>query len=567
MALVLAALLAYREGQLRRSMPLWVALCFLAFVGWGALSGWWTANRYSTLLWVQLWAIAGGVFWLTRLVIRQPQGRELIKLGYLVSAAAFAVWGIVLYVFGDYDRLVGPVYWPNPAATYLLPAVLMLLSDWLVVQKSRRKAWFTGMVLAVTGVAIWLTASRAAIVILAFYSLILLIVIPTTKRFWIKILFILLVCSLVHLGTVQLADLMGRHHTASAGLSARVAEVADGQSQSLQDRWLYVASAGAMWAAQPISGVGAGAFGDVHPQYQHSPIDASQSVHSLPLQVLAELGFVGFGLLGWLIVGLTVLMMAGLWQLGRAWLGLFLGVLAAISHMAVDIGGSYPAIVASLAMLIALLCWQPRQHKPGRGWVLLGLILVAVLAASQYTAASAAERAKIYLENDDYPAAASAYDDANKYGIGNPDWLTARGIVALAQAQLSHNKPQRQSYLDEALDYARRAEALDHYDGQHWQLESRVWLAQNQLQAATDAAIRALARDSNNHPEYAGDLAAAQWRQGRYDEALAVIDAMLARYSKDVRENRAVDLTLKPRLEQLEAVRASIEAARVSVQP
>lgn len=567
MALVLAALLAARVGALKRSIPRWVTALYLLLVGWGLISGFWTANVYSTFGWVQTWALAGGVFWLTRLIMSQPGGGSLVKRLYILEAMVFGLWGIGLYVWGDYDRLVGPIYWPNPAASYLLPAVMMAFADWLQVQKNRQKALVSGLVLMILGASIWLTASRAAIIILAFYSLIMVIVFPTTKGFWTKFLFAILASWLLSMSVVQAASLVGHHHTGGAGLASRVAEVADGQSQSLSDRRDFLLSAGRMWLDHPLRGTGAGTYGDVHSAYQRGPLDASANAHSLPAQILSELGLVGFGLLSWLVFGLIILMIGGFWQHGRQGVGLVLGVLAGMSHLAVDIGGSYPAVLASLAMLVALVSWQPASYKRQRFAVPMGLILLAFLSALHYTTATAAERGSVYLENEEYVAAARAYEDANKYGVGNPDWLAARGIVALAQGQLSDGNSQRQGYLDEALSYARQAEGHDSFDAQHWQLESRVWYAQNQMSASEAAAKGALARDPNNHPEYAGDLAAVLWRQSRHDEALAVLDEMLARYPPPVRQKRSADLTLKPRLEQLEAVKISIEASRTLTHP
>ena len=561
-ALLLAALLVWREGMMRRSMPVWVTGLYLGLMVWAAVSGLWTANRFSTILWLQAWATAGGVFWLSRIIGRQPGGWQAVRNLYMASAVVFALWGMGLYVWGDYDRLVGPIYWPNPAATYILPALILAFGTWLKPNIRLKKMVVNGVILVILGAAFWLTASRAALVILALYSVVLVVVQSTTKRLWIQLLFAIIIPWLSSLAAVQVAALVGHHRADGAGLSERVAEATEGQSQSLKDRWAYTKAALNMWSAQPIGGVGAGNFGDVHPAYQNNPVQAARNAHNLPAQMLAELGLVGLGLLGWLLLSWFAMAFAGSWQQGRDGVVLLLGVLAALTHMAVDIGASYPAILASVAMLMALATWQPARARMGRpAWVIGGFLLLAGGAIGIYQGATAAQNGQIYLENGEFTDASIAYDKANSFGVGNPDWLSARGIVKLAQSQSATDDAVKQQFLSEALDDALLAQARDRSDGQHWQLESRVRLALNQPETALAAALEALKRDPNNHPEYAGDAAAAYWRLGRFEAGIAVIDDMLARYPPAVRENRAVDLTLAPRLEQLEAVKASLLAA------
>ncbi|QQR53000.1 hypothetical protein IPG36_02760 [bacterium] len=181
-ALLLAALLVWREGMMRRSMPVWVTGLYLGLMVWAAVSGLWTANRFSTLLWLQAWATAGGVFWLSRIIGRQPGGWQAVRNLYMASAVVFAMWGMGLYVWGDYDRLVGPIYWPNPAATYILPALILAFGTWLKPNIRLKKMVVNGVILVILGAAFWLTASRAALVILALYSVVLVVVQSTTKR-------------------------------------------------------------------------------------------------------------------------------------------------------------------------------------------------------------------------------------------------------------------------------------------------------------------------------------------------------------------------------------------------
>ena len=123
--LLLAALLLWRQPAARvlRWGPL--AAAFVVFLGWALASLAWSANRYSTVLWVSEWALAGLAFWVANTVAAEPKGRNWLLGAYLWSAVGFCAVALVMFFTGTYGRLTGTFYWANPAAAYLIPAVVL----------------------------------------------------------------------------------------------------------------------------------------------------------------------------------------------------------------------------------------------------------------------------------------------------------------------------------------------------------------------------------------------------------------------------------------------------------
>ena len=75
--LLLASLLLWRQPEARklgRGPLLW---SWWGLIGWAALSLVWTANRYSTILVLSEWIMAGLVFWVAYAVAGEARGREV----------------------------------------------------------------------------------------------------------------------------------------------------------------------------------------------------------------------------------------------------------------------------------------------------------------------------------------------------------------------------------------------------------------------------------------------------------------------------------------------------------
>ncbi len=348
-------------GGGRRGPLVW---SFGALAGFAVLSLLWSANRYSTVWWVAEWVMAGLAFRLAYTLAGEPRGREWVIRAYLATAVVFSVSAIWMYLVSSYDRLVGVFYWPNPAAAYLIPAVILAVDQ---LRRARgRMAWWWGSAATLFLAAFWLTDSRAATLVLAVVGAIYLLISPTPRTFWIKFVFTLAIGFGLSIGLVQASTLFVQH-SAKVVPGSRLAEAASGESKSVSDRLYYLGSAFEMWFAHPVGGTGAGTYGDVHPQYQQRVISASNDAHNVYAQTLAELGLVG-------AVALAATMF---WLLAGALRGVaansdtvpvLLGAGGLLVHFGLDIDARYPTLLMLAAALLGVVYGQWSQTRRRVSW-------------------------------------------------------------------------------------------------------------------------------------------------------------------------------------------------------
>jgi O-antigen ligase/tetratricopeptide (TPR) repeat protein len=553
--LLLAVLLLMVQPEVRRPGWSWLGLSYMALIGWGIVSLTWSANRYSSALWVAVWVMAALVFMVARALALDDRSRGWLLGAYVASAVIFAAVGIGMYVIGSYERLTGTFYWPNPAAAYLLPAVLLALDGLKRGAGRRRLAWLgAGAVLLA---AMVLTDSRAALLLLVILVSLYLAVSPGVKRFWIHFVFMLVIAIAVIALSNAVAQRVVSHRSAQVP-GSRLAELASGDANSTTDRIFYLRSAWMLWLQRPVLGTGAGTFGDRHPAVQERVISASNDVHNIYVQTLSELGLVGLSLLLLVILGMFGGVIRGLLVRPQN-LAVVLGVVALVLHAAVDIDAKFPALLA-LAALLAAVAYRPWRDGVGAWprWTLAPAAALLMLSTCWYWSGSYIIRAAAAQADGDYDLA-SQWDHRAQLWVTNPDVISAEGIMWYARAAVGDDP---RASLDKALGLARRAERADPYDGQHYQLEGRVRLAERQPAAAIKAFEAALRRDPFNHPEYALDLAGVQRQTGHTDQALHTAQAMLALYSDKVVENRSSDPGVRPAVANLEAFVGNIELQR-----
>lgn len=546
LALLLAVLLLWRQPGVPRlgSWPLVGA--YMGLLVWSAASWFWTANRYSTVVWVMVLGLAGLAFYLSYIVSAAEQGREWLVRAYVATAAAAAAYGFWLYLTDSYDRLTSSFYWPNPMAAYLVPAILIAADR---VGSRGRSRWLWLGLLLVLGTAFALTDSRATTLVLAIVVTVYLIIRRPEKRHWVLLLFSVAGMWLLAAGITEVRErAIPNVEVTTPGL--RFAEAASGESRSVSDRLYYLQSAADMWRSQPIFGVGAGAYGDVHPQYQRRVVSASTNAHNFYVQTGAELGAVGAVLL---VVLLTVLA----WGVVRSVLAdrnmrlpLALGLLGILMHMGLDIDARYPAIVLLAAVLAGMVYRQKAGPWESMSWspiALAGVLMVPLV--SLHLSAAWAERGRQSQDADEYELAAEQFATAHQWPFYNPDVIGAEGINHYSRALVDGRSRSAESAL--ALDRARLAAAQDPADAQHRQLEARVLMLQGNFAEAERVLREALRLDSYNHPEYAYDLAAALNRLGQQETAMEVMRAMVDQYPDEVVANRSNDKQLRPALATL----------------
>jgi O-antigen ligase len=549
MALLLAALLLWRQPEARK---LKVGLLVVAFCGLmllGLLSLIWSASRYSTGLWIVQWALMGLAFVLAYTLSGEPKGRELVAGGYLLSSALFCGIAHWMYLTSAYPRLTGTFYWPNPAAAYLIPAILIAL-DRVVRALGRQKLWWGGA----TGLFIatfLLTDSRAATLVLIMVVAAYVLLVPLNRTKWTRIVFIGASAFLASMLLAQLSTITV-HRNSIAIPGSRFAEAAGGESRSLSDRVNYILSAAHMWASHPLLGEGAGTYGDVHPQFQQRVVSASTSAHNVYIQTSAELGSLGIVLLVLVLAAVVAGAARGLAK-DRGLLPIALGLLGLLVHFGLDIDARYPALLTLAAVLAGLLYVERAPSRSRVTWrrpAATAALLVPVVGL--YQSSTWAASAKVAQDDSDYGEASSRFDLSNRGVLHDPDNINAAGI---AYYTLSfEGGPDEKANLSLALQRSEQAQRLDPHDAQHHQLKGRVLVKSGDLHGAIKEFREALRLDPYNHPEYALDLATAKLRAHDYDGARKSANAMLALYPVEVVANRNADTTIRPALSNLQAL-------------
>jgi len=552
--LLLASLLAWRQPHLplvdRR-----LTAVGLGLLAWGALSLVWTANRYDTVLWLLPLVAAMAAFVLSYRLTQLPGGRRTLTLGYLMVLAIFAVYGIYLYLTGDYERLTSSIYWANPAAAFLIPGVMLA---WDRAARTGQRWLFQPIALLLL-IAFWLTDSRGGSLVLVMTTVLFLAYKRPPLRYWINFVFIGLISFGLSIGFAQ-----ARGHLFHSGVvitpGSRLSEAAKGESISGSDRIEYLKSAVAIWRDHPVVGTGAGTFGVVHPRYQNRVIAAATDAHNWYIQVLAELGLVG----ALLLLVLVGMILQGVWRGLRAQPALLpwaAGIVALLMHFGLDIDAHYPALLALLAVWVGMV-WRPAgRERWGRASLALpiGLVMAVILVAAANSSQLAQAQGRAAQTDGNYQTAAADFYQAHQTLVYDPATLNAEAINLYTLATLGTDP---QTNLALALDRARSAERLAPLDSQNYQLEGRVLSARGDVKGAEAAFRRALVLDPYNQPQYAFDLAQLMQSSGRSAEALRVTRQMVGQYPASVLANRHNDPAIGRAIVNVELLQARLEEAQ-----
>jgi hypothetical protein len=239
------------------------------------------------------------------------------------------------------------------------------------------------------------------------------------------------------------------------------------------NRWVWWQEAVGAFSDEPLHGWGAGSFPIVHRRYRENDLDVRQP-HSVPLQFLAETGFVGallalgaLGLLGW--AALTRLRVAD-GRERRYVAALSCAVLAWAIHMWFDWDADIPGVTLPFLVFLGVLASRPpgapdaveavppeeaRASRGPRGAGLLaGALVLAALATSAYLpwlADDRAAEATILGAVEDERTLAEAAKRADEAVQLNP--LSIEPVVsAIAIAQKRGRYGEVADLLEEAVD-------------------------------------------------------------------------------------------------------------------
>jgi O-antigen ligase/polysaccharide polymerase Wzy-like membrane protein/tetratricopeptide repeat protein len=278
-------------------------------------------------------------------------------------------------------------------------------------------------------------------------------------------------------------------------------------STNAGNRWVWWSEAAGAWSDRPLTGHGAGSFPVVHRQYRTDRLDVRQP-HSVPLQLLAETGLVGFLLA---MGGLALLFAGAVGAVRRMLPGAERGVAAALAGAAVAwlVHGFYdwdwdiPGVTMPALVFLGLLCargsgaaWTPRSLGPGARVALLSasvlaLGTVAVSAILPSWARSETDGALASVARGDSPARLErAQADADF--ASRLDTLAVEPLLAAASlAERRGRSDQARSYLVDAV--RRQPESV-----QAWLALARFSLESGDLVNGRIALRKVLALDPRN---------------------------------------------------------------------
>jgi hypothetical protein len=200
-------------------------------------------------------------------------------------------------------------------------------------------------------------------------------------------------------------------------------------STSSNHRWLWWRRAWGEWEGHPVAGTGVQTFGLTRQLFQRTFVPYASEPHSLPLQLLTELGLVGLAL-GVAVFG-TALRGA---RRAPAELALWLGLVAYVLHALIDYDLSFVAVSFPFFLVAGFLVAGAPRMTVRHGWLWAAAAAgVAAVAFSSLLSPFLAQRkldaGAADASRGDVRGATKAYESA--------DSLNPLGVDALfARAQL-----------------------------------------------------------------------------------------------------------------------------------
>ncbi len=284
-AFVAGVAAAIRRKSLR---PPNAALLFAAaFVAWVCLTYLWSMDRGATAIRIRTFVQLLGMMWLIWDLCRGPIRQTQLMQAYVLGASAAAVDTFFRYAQHQqtyYLRYAAQGFEPNDFG--LLMALSIPLASYLALRTKSPFRWVYRAAIALAVAAVFLTASRMALLVtfLAF-GFLALTVRGTGKEHQVSagVLFGLLV-----LGLVSLAPSASRRRLATIPQ-----EVTQG---TLHNRTRIWKTGLKVFKSHPLVGIGSGAYPlAVRPWLGVPPIAGHQYVaHNTFLSVLVECGAIGF---------------------------------------------------------------------------------------------------------------------------------------------------------------------------------------------------------------------------------------------------------------------------------
>lgn len=333
-----------------------------------------TAYSHDTVSLALLYLTYGALCFLaSQTLVRGAQARSLALI-FSVYGAALAVFALLQGISANgklywmrQPRNGGWIYGPYVNHNHYAGLMEMLAPIPLVVALTRmappKVRAVAGAAAAVMVGTIFLSGSRGGMLAISAQLLLLTALLVKQKRgvrtaLGIGIFLTIVLGLLVWIGGGELAK--------------RIASVGPGHTELANDIRSNINRDGIrMFLQRPVMGWGLGAFPIVYPQFRTFYTNFFiNEAHNDYLQLLVEMGVVGFGIMVWFVVTLfyTALKKIGNWtgdMSGALALACLLGVSGILVHSAVDFNLQIPANAALFYVLCTVAASQPFA-KPAR---------------------------------------------------------------------------------------------------------------------------------------------------------------------------------------------------------
>ncbi|HEX8556477.1 MAG TPA: O-antigen ligase family protein [Pyrinomonadaceae bacterium] len=316
-----------------------------AFVAWAAASSLWSVNFFAAAHYALSWVAHLLLF---GLLARAFESRRALaaSLGTLGAVVLVVAGANVVGHLGSNDSLLRQNGLGEPLAV-----CVPLFAALALGARRRRAAWLSGLASALAWLAVLQIAERAAFVAVCAGLSVLAAAAVATPRFRPRGAARAALVSLALLGCVALQYAPNpfepsRHQPVLARLGSTSADDVNARA-----RFLYWGAAFEMWRAHPLAGVGANNFSSNIPEARAafaaarpgSPLAGlnekflNAGAHNEYLQILAELGAVGFAL----FAAFCAALVGAAWRALRVSRGMLApGAVASLAVFAVSSGAS-----------------------------------------------------------------------------------------------------------------------------------------------------------------------------------------------------------------------------------
>lgn len=447
-------------------------LWYLLFIIWGGISIFWSINPHRTLVEFLQLVVYGLVFFLA-LNLNEDNTFRVGRIAF-IAAVGIALFGISEYLFLTSGRIQSTFTNSNPLGIYL---VMLFFMGWSYYLRRPNYWLISGCIILL--VALALTGSRGAFI--CFFLTIPFLFLGLTRTALYKGIGKTVICIVLALIITQGIMIIAPYLQETAGryLLVFLTRPESFITSSGAGRLAFWEVAGKLAINEPFKGYGLGTFHLAYYLEYANNQWYSRFAHNHYLQVLAELGIVGFIL----IIGFLVACGKKVWQrIKRGGVPYYFpGLLAAMAAFLIHIGGDFSwnfpgsAVIFFAAAGTAVGTFIDQDiavKKIKHHYVIAVLILFLLLSVWQFST-NMMYREGIVLESQgNIYEATLVYDKANSfYPINSMGYYFAsRNYLQLAQ------KNDNPDLLDNALDCAQKSVKLSPVDGKlHNNLGKIYW--------------------------------------------------------------------------------------------